>query len=51
MMVSMAISGVAYFAWAWGWFWWLMLVETVAVVVIYAGMRASLRTLQWSPAE
>ncbi len=51
MMVSVAVSTVAYFAWAWGWFWWLMLVETVAVMVIYAGMRASLRTLQWSPAE
>jgi ABC-2 type transport system permease protein len=51
MMISMAVSGFAYFAWITGWFWWLMLVETVAVVAIYAGMRASLRTLQWSPAE
>ena len=50
-LISMAISVVAYFAWAAGWFWWLMLVEALAVAVTYAGMRASLRTLQWSPAE
>jgi hypothetical protein len=51
MMISMTISGVAYIAWTIGWFWWLMLVETVAVAAIYAGMRASLAKLQWSPAE
>ncbi len=51
MMVSMAMSGVAYFAWITGWFWWLMLGEGLAVVVAYAGMRASLKALQWSPAE
>jgi len=51
MMISMAVSGVAYLASATGWFWWMMLVEFVAVVVAYLGMRAALTRLQWSPAE
>lgn len=51
MLISMAVSGIAYWAWISGWFWWLILGETAVVAVAYTGMRASLNGLRWSPAE
>jgi len=51
MIPALLLSGIAYWAWSTGWFWWLMLGETLAVAVVYAGMRASMKALQWSPAE
>ena len=51
MIVSMTLSGLAYGAWHFGLFWWFMLVEVIVVAVVYVGMRAWLRKLQWSPAE
>jgi ABC-2 type transport system permease protein len=51
MVPAFALSGIAYWAWSTGWFWWLLLGETVIVAVAYAGMRAALAKLRWSPAE
>jgi hypothetical protein len=51
MIPAFAVSGLAYWSWTSGWFWWLVLGETVIVAVAYAGMRASLASLRWSPAE
>lgn len=51
MIISLALSGAAYFAWKWGWFWWFLLAEAVAVVIVYAGMRAAFARMEWSPVE
>jgi len=51
MMISLALSGLATWAWSAGWFKWLLLVEGIVVVVLYAGMRASLASVRWSPLE
>jgi hypothetical protein len=51
MMISMAISGLAIWAWSAGWFGWLLLGETLLAVALYATMRASLSSVRWSPME
>jgi len=47
MFSSMALSGVALWAWMTGWFHWLLLGETICVAVLYWGMRASLASARW----
>ena len=51
MLVSMALSGLALWAWSGGWFKWLLLVETVLVIAFYVGMRVSLAAARWRPLE
>ena len=51
MLISMAVAGIALWAWQTGWFWWFMLAETILVAVIYTGMRASLANAKWEPME
>ncbi len=51
MLISMAVAGIALWAWQTGWFWWFILVETALVAVIYTGMRASLANAKWEPME
>lgn len=51
MMIAMALSGLASWAWSDGWFWWLVLAETIVAAGIYAGLYASLRTVRWKPLE
>jgi ABC-2 type transport system permease protein len=51
VMISLALSALADFAWNIGWFWWFLLAELIAVVIVYAGMRAAFVRLEWSPVE
>ncbi len=51
MMVSMALAGLATWAWAQGWFWWLLLGESVLVAIIYPVMRRSIDRARWRPLE
>ena len=51
IITSMALSGIAMFAWQTGWFLWLLLVESVIVAGIYLAMRASIGAVRWSSAE
>jgi hypothetical protein len=51
MVTSMALSGLALWAWATGWFVWLLLGETVGVAAIYWSMRTSLASARWEPMD
>lgn len=51
MLISMALSGIAVWAWNTGWFWWLILIETIAVIGLYVGLRISLASVRWKPME
>ncbi len=51
MMIAMALSGLASWAWSAGWFWGLVLVETVLAAGIYTGMYASVRAVRWPSLE
>lgn len=51
MMISMAMSGLAVWAWSGGWFGWLLLGESLLAVAFYATMRASLSSVRWAPME
>ncbi|HWH69635.1 MAG TPA: hypothetical protein VNT26_09635, partial [Candidatus Sulfotelmatobacter sp.] len=42
MMVSMALSAVATWAWSDGWFRWLLLAETLLALCLYMALRTSL---------
>jgi ABC-2 type transport system permease protein len=51
VVISMALSGVATWAWSTGWFWELLLAETVVVAVIYTSWRAAFRSVLWTKLE
>ena len=51
MMISMALSAVALWAWSTGWFRWFLLAETVAAAAIFALMQASLASVRWPSVE
>jgi hypothetical protein len=51
MLVAMALSGLAAFAWSTGWFWWLLAVETVVVAVVHFALRAAIAQARWRPWE
>ena len=51
MLASMALSGLALWAWATGWFAWLLLGETICVLVAYWALRASLASACWEPMD
>lgn len=51
MIVAMALSGLATWAWSAGWFRWFLLAETILAVGIYAVLHASLKTVRWAPLE
>jgi ABC-2 type transport system permease protein len=51
MIVSVAVSGLAYWSWVGGWFWWLVGFEAILVTVIYIGMRFTLASMKWEPLE
>lgn len=45
--VSMAISGIAAWAFAGGWFWWLIFAETVLVLVLHVYLINSINLARW----
>jgi hypothetical protein len=49
--ISMAISGLASWAFASGWFWWFALAETVLVAVLQVAMFSSINTTRWPALE
>ena len=51
MMISIALSGLAYFCWTQGWFWPFLAAETTVVVGLYFGMRFALEKVRWKSAE
>jgi hypothetical protein len=51
MLIGLALSGVALFAWHLGWFWWFLLGETIFAIVIYIRLRTSLEAARWPPVE
>jgi len=51
MMISFALSGLAYFSWDQGWFWFLIIGETILAATLYCVMRKSLARVRWSSVE
>jgi hypothetical protein len=47
MFISMAVSGVAFWAWATGWYRWYLLGELLVVAVAGALMHASIVSARW----
>jgi ABC-2 type transport system permease protein len=45
--ISMAISGLASWAFAIGWIWWFVLAETILVVVLQVFMINSIKAARW----
>jgi hypothetical protein len=51
MMISMALSSVAMWAWSGGWFLWLMLGELLLAAGLYAKLRRSVAAARWPSLE
>jgi ABC-2 type transport system permease protein len=51
MMVSMALAGLAAWAWAGNWFGAFLLAESVAAGLLYVGLRQLVTRARWSPME
>jgi hypothetical protein len=51
MIVSMALSGLALFAWTEGWFWWFVLAEAIVCGGLYVLMRRSIDGARWEAME
>jgi hypothetical protein len=45
--VSMAISGIAAWAFAGGWFWWFIFAETILVLVLHVYLINSINMARW----
>ena len=50
-VASLALGGLAVWAWSSGWFGWLLLGETLVVGTLYWILRASVESTRWSPLE
>jgi ABC-2 type transport system permease protein len=50
-LASMALSGLAYWAWSAGWFLWLLLAESLLVIGLHARLQASLASARWASLE
>ncbi|SPE60327.1 conserved membrane hypothetical protein [Verrucomicrobia bacterium] len=51
MIISMALSGIAVWAWNDGWFRWLLAVESLVVASLYGALRFRLSATRWPPME
>jgi hypothetical protein len=51
MFISMALSGVALWAWSTGWFWWFLLIESILAVALYVALRRAVTAAKWQPQE
>jgi hypothetical protein len=51
MLISLALSGLAMWAWSNGWFWWLMLCEVLVVTGLCAGMSRAISRAKWGSLE
>jgi hypothetical protein len=51
VFVSMALGGVASWAWSGGWFRWMLGVEALVAIALYAALRARLAKATWPPME
>lgn len=51
IMISIALSGVAIWAWSGKWFGWMLLGETIVAVSVYVAMRRSLSRAVWPALE
>ncbi len=51
MFISIALSGLASFAWERAWFWQFLSVETIAAAILYFVMRSMLDRIRWKSAE
>lgn len=51
MFVSLAVSGVAVWAWHTGWFWQFLAGETLVVVALYITFRQIINAIRWQSLE
>lgn len=51
MIASMALAGLASWAWSAGWFIWLLLAETALLSLSYELMRSKVNSALWTPLE
>ena len=49
MVVSMALSGIASWAWSAGWFRWLLAVEASVATILYLVFFRSITKARWDP--
>jgi hypothetical protein len=51
MVLSIALSGVAFTLWDYHWFWPFLVAETIVVAAVYVAMRYALSRIRWPSAE
>ncbi len=51
MLVTLAVSGIAYWSWTAGWFKWVIISELFVCIPVFIGLRLAVARLRWQPID